>query len=105
MFMRASLDENCTTMTSPYCSNFNFLANYGQSYWLLTTSAKKSNICLYVGGNVNSTSCKLKYAVKPIIKIPGDLEVKNGADGGIGSKSKPYRVYSFYKKTVTEKKK
>ena len=100
MFMRASLDENCTTMSSPYCSNHNYLANYNQSYWLITASSEESNMCLYVNETIGSQKCKSKFAIKPIIKIPGDLEVREDTDGGIGSRFKPYRIYSFYKKTV-----
>ena len=105
MYMRASLDENCTTMTSPYCTNHNFLANYDSSYWLLTASSKNSNTCFYVDGNIKTDYCRSKYSIKPIIKIPGDLLVKYGAEGGVGSKNKPYRLYSFYRKTISEKEK
>lgn len=102
MYMRVSLDENCNTIMSPYCSNYNYLSSYEQSYWLLTTSAKQSNVCWYVNNTVNYEKCKNKFSFKPIIKIPGDLKVKNGEEGGVGSRSKPYRIYSFYKKTIVE---
>ena len=103
MYMRASLDENCTTLTSPYCSNFNYLSDFDHAYWLITASSAKSNLCFYVDGDAHSEKCKTKYSLKPIIKIPGDIEIKYGADGGVGSRLKPYRIYSFYIKTVSEK--
>ena len=42
-FMIASLDKNCTKVSSESCANYNYLAKYDYNYWTLTADKDSTN--------------------------------------------------------------
>ena len=90
MFMRASLDDKCTTITSKNCQNLNYLADYN-SYWLLTTDSENSHICYNVNGYVRDMRCSMNSGIKPLITLGYDTLF----DTGNGTKESPYIIKSY----------
>ena len=101
MFMSASIDPTCEKIEDKACGNNNYLANFQNSYWLLTANEDISNECYYVNKNMASTVCSANNSFKPIVKVNGRIQYKEGT----GTKSDPYVVNTTYYKTETDKKK
>ena len=101
MFMSASIDPTCEKIEDKACGNNNYLASFTNSYWLLTANEEESNQCFYVNKNISSTVCSANNSFKPIVKVTGRIQYKEGT----GTKNDPYVVNNTYYKTETEKKK
>ncbi len=101
MFMSASIDPTCEKVEDKACGNNNYLASFSNSYWLLTANEEESNQCFYVNKNISSTVCSANNSFKPIVKVTGRIQYKEGT----GTKNDPYVVNNTYYKTETEKKK
>ncbi len=91
-FMSASLDENCTSITSKSCGNYNYLASFDDFWWLLTGNSDDTYEAYSVSKKyVDVSLCKYKADIRPIIKI-GSRAVYSKGDG---TKDNPYTI-KFY---------
>ncbi len=90
MFMRASLDENCKTVVSESCQNYNYLSKMGR-YWMVTTNTDKSNMC-YVADDVGTLlQCERNSGVKPLILLSSNALYQSGS----GTVTDPYRILAY----------
>ena len=91
-YMGASLDENCTTVTSRGCGNYNYLADFNDFWWLLTANSEYSNEAYNVERKVvKSSTCSNKSGIRPIIKM-GSRVLYSSGDGSLAN---PYVVKYF----------
>ncbi len=91
-FMSASLDPLCTSITSKNCGNYNYLASFGDSWWLLTADSENTSQAYSVSDKYAVVRvCSNKAAVRPIIK----LGLRAIYSEGNGTKANPY-VVKFY---------
>ena len=89
--INASLDSNCTSIEkSKSCQNYNYLDNYGNSYWLITPVDGTTNkVYYYDDGSINSAFASTSKYLRFVITISGN-EVYNS---GAGTQSDPYLIY------------
>lgn len=88
-FMSASLDENCTSITSKSCGNYNYLASFDDYWWLLTGNSENTYETYSVSKKyIDVSLSKYKADIRPIIKI-GARAVYSKGDG---TKENPYKI-------------
>ena len=101
MYMSASIDPSCEKLEDRACGNSNYLAKFGNTYWLVTTNEELSNECYSVNKSVSSGVCSGNNSYKPIIKVTGRVQFKEGT----GTSNDPYILDTTYYNTDTNKKK
>ncbi|MDD6272518.1 MAG: hypothetical protein PUA90_03245 [bacterium] len=89
-YIRASLDPECNTLGNQSCSNFNFLANLGQSdEWIITPSTKANNLAFVFRGSLfEEEKTKNKNSIYPVITLNKYAFFKSGT----GTLEDPYRI-------------
>ena len=89
-YMSASLDENCTKLSSKSCGNYNYLASYtSTSWWIMTADSDSTNGCYLVESRtVKPTECFYIYDFKPVVKF-GSRSIYSA---GKGTKADPYII-------------
>lgn len=76
-YMRASIDEKCTSALSQSCKNYNYLVS-DFSYWTLTADSVSSYNAYYVYGSLNETETSDRSSIRPVITISSDVMYKSG---------------------------
>lgn len=88
-FLRASLDPECKTVTSPVCGNYNYLVSNRQSGWTLTPLAENSyKAYSYELRGLSSNDADREYKIYPTIELHGLTVI----DDGIGTADDPYII-------------
>lgn len=91
-YIGASLDENCKTITSRGCGNYNYLADFNDYWWLITANSEYTNEAYNVEKKVvSSSTCSNKSGIRPIIKM-GSRVLYSSGDGSFAN---PYIVKYF----------
>lgn len=92
IFMNASLDENCKTIKDKSCGNYNYLAAFGDDWWLLTASSANTTDVYYVTNkHVEPVISSAKTLVKPVVKISSRVLYSEGD----GSLENPYTIKNY----------
>ena len=89
-YMISSLDPNCLNTTSTACRNYNFLADFPNSYWTLTANADNTSQVYKVNSTIMSTGASNTGMARMIINISENTNVK-----GTGTEEDPYVVVGF----------
>ncbi|MBQ7240332.1 MAG: hypothetical protein IJS56_02725 [Bacilli bacterium] len=93
-FMRASIDEECITLKSTSCKNFNWMSTLKKTY-TITPSTKKSNLAYTMSyGYISTATVDNKLYTLLKISIDGKINYKSGN----GSKEDPYIIGDVTKK-------
>ena len=90
-YMRASLDENCVTMLSRSCQNYNFLSGSGfYDSWILTPY-KDNNYQIYAfdGISFSENSCNLQKA----LYVTSYLSPYTMFKSGDGTRENPFKLF------------
>ncbi|MBO5375726.1 MAG: hypothetical protein J6A52_02635 [Bacilli bacterium] len=91
-YMSASLDDECTTISSKNCGNHNYLSQFEDYWWLLTTNSETTNEAYNVAKKyVESALCSSKSNVRPMITLGSRAIYEKGN----GTEADPY-VVKFY---------
>lgn len=87
-FMVASLDKNCTVVSSESCSNYNYLAKYEYNYWTLTADKNTTNKVFeyFPDEGISLMNASFKGTTRPVITIVSDAVYVKGN----GSSNNPY---------------
>lgn len=86
-YMIASLDNNCINATSTACSNYNFLADFTNSYWTLTANSENSYQAYKINTTIMSTGVSNSGMPRLVINISENTSVT-----GDGTEKNPYVV-------------
>lgn len=88
--IRSSLDENCKTIESRSCSNYNYLADLGQSeeWTTIPTSLNNYQALVFNGGTFELENAKNQNSVYPTIVLNRYAFFKSGN----GTLEDPYRI-------------
>lgn len=89
-YMNASLDNNCTTTDNYSCTNYNYLAPYEKSWWLLTGDASNSYKVYKTSNysNLFTTNASGEANFRPIITLVKDTIYIDGN----GTTKHPYTI-------------
>lgn len=87
-FLNASLDSNCSSSSSPSCSNYNYLANYKYSWWTMTASSANSYRVYKVSSKSTVALASSTNYIRPVLYLVKDAIYVSGD----GSKDSPYVV-------------
>lgn len=86
---RASLDENCNSITSLSCRNFNYLNSTVKNTWTLNSIKDNTNEVIRVSGSsAKGISASETYSYHIVITVRGDELYTSGK----GTKESPYLV-------------
>ena len=89
-YINASTDSNCKSLKTESCNNYNYLANYEKSWWLMTGN-KDNTYDVYKsvsGGNLYSSKANAKSHIKPVIALVKDAIYISGN----GTENDPYII-------------
>lgn len=87
-FALASIDNNCKTILSNECTNYNYLATFKRTYWTITGVAGRTDKVYKISKNVNSTIASGSSSTNMVIHLTGNVRYKSG-DGTIDN---PYVI-------------
>ena len=88
-YMNASLDDECTYVTSRSCQNYNYLVKSNVDWWLITASGLSSYEAFSVsGGTIGVSKCFMMKKLRPVIYLNSKTMYKSGT----GTKDDPYLV-------------
>ena len=86
-YILASLDENCVNANSTACSNYNYLADFSNSYWTITANSENTSQVYKINNTVMSTGASNAGMSRMVINISENTNVK-----GTGTENDPYVV-------------
>lgn len=87
-YLRASLSEDCNSINSNECLNYNYLASMNSSFWTVTPKKDDSGSAYYITASVQSSKTSNYKDVKLVVTVNGLINYTNG-DGTINN---PYII-------------
>lgn len=87
-FLNASLDINCTTTTSPSCTNYNYLAKYNYNWWSITANSEDTYKVYRIQRTAQTTNASNSGYARPVLYLAKDAIYSSGD----GSKKNPYII-------------
>lgn len=89
-YVIASLDSSCLETMSNACRNYNYLADFPNSYWTLTANSENTNQVYKVNTTIMSTTASNTGMNRLVINISENTNVT-----GNGTEEDPYVVSGF----------
>ena len=89
-FLIASLDPGCQNTLSFACGNYNYLANFANSYWSITSSSENNHKVYKFSSSVSDTTASNTAMARLVINISDNTNVS-----GSGTLEDPYVVNGF----------
>lgn len=89
-YMLASLDTNCIQTDSNGCRNYNYLAEFNNSFWTLTANSENTYQVFKINKTLMSTSANNTGMARLVINISENTNVT-----GTGTEEEPYVVSGF----------
>ena len=86
-YLLASLDSSCINVTSNACRNYNYLAEFDNSYWTITGDSSSNSQVYKIFNTVTSSYASNTGMAKMVINISENTNVS-----GKGTESEPYVV-------------
>ncbi len=86
-YINASLDTNCVNANSTACRNYNYLADFDNSYWTITANSQNTNQVYKISNTVMSTGASNMGMPRLVINISENTNVS-----GTGTQNNPYVV-------------
>lgn len=86
-YMLASLDSNCLNTKSVACRNYNYLAEFPNSYWTLTANSENTSQVYKINTTILPTAASNAGMAKLVINISKNTNVT-----GTGTEEDPYVV-------------
>lgn len=87
-YLAASLDENCVSINSKECANYNYMAKLSTEIWSITAVADTTNKAYYISSTVRNELTSYSKRVKLVVTINGNIAYNSGT----GSQSDPYII-------------
>ena len=89
-YMLASLDSSCTSASTVSCSNYNYLADFENSYWTLTANSENTSQVYKINSTIMSTGANNTGMARLVINIGENTSVK-----GTGTEEDPFVIVGF----------
>lgn len=89
-YLIASLDPNCQNTISFVCGNYNYLANFANSYWSITSSSENNHKVYKFSNSVSDTTASNTAMARLVINISENTNIS-----GTGTLDDPYVVNGF----------
>lgn len=86
-YINASLDPNCTNADSISCSNYNYLANFQNSYWTITANKDKTSQVFKINDTAMASGASNSGMARIVINLSENTNVT-----GTGTENDPYVV-------------
>jgi len=86
-YLIASLDENCINANSSACSNYNYLADFTNSYWTLTANSENNHQVYKINSSIMTTTASSSGMPRIVINISENVNVT-----GEGTIENPYLI-------------
>lgn len=93
-YMLASLDSNCLNAKSTACRNYNYLADFKNSYWTITANSESTSQIYKINTTILPTSASNSGMARLVINISENTNVT-----GTGTEEDPYVVVGLKSKT------
>lgn len=93
-YMLASLDSNCLNTKSTACRNYNYLADFKNSYWTLTANSESTSQVYKISTTVLPTAASNAGMARLVINISENTNVT-----GAGTEEEPYIVVGLKSET------
>ena len=87
-FMRASLDNNCTSLTSLSCSNYNYLLTNGSEWSLIATDENNYKVYYFSGKKYDLSTASNERSIYPTAYLSNKVFYLSGT----GTLSDPYSL-------------
>lgn len=87
-FLRASLDENCSSSQDTACINFNYLSRIRSNFWTITADSESTFRVFRIGGNMTLQGSSSLAGVKVTAHLSSEVLVAEGD----GSFSNPFQL-------------
>ena len=84
----ASIDPQCTNITSMNCVNYNWMAKLQQEFWTVTADSTSTNYVYRIGRIARKTKASDEAALYVVLHLSGDLSYVSGD----GSQDSPYII-------------
>ena len=88
-YLNASLDNNCKSVSTPDCQNYNYLVS-GDNYWFVNGNSEQTSKVYAVTGDgyiLNKDANNISY-IRPVIHLNENVMVEKGK----GTKEEPYVI-------------
>lgn len=82
----ASLDQNCNSINSESCENYNYLSS--GRYWTITPFASENSKVFTTGTATKAVDAYYTYNIRPVINLSRHVLYKSGD----GTKQNPYKI-------------
>lgn len=89
-YFLASLDVNCVDAISDSCRNYNYLADFSNSYWTITADSTNTYKVYKISNTISLTNANSYAMPRMVINISENTNVT-----GSGTESDPYVVVGF----------
>lgn len=89
-YMISSLDSNCTSTLADSCKNYNYIANFENSFWTLTADAANTHKVYKISTTPTLSNAKSIAMPRMVINISENTSVS-----GNGTEEEPYIVSGF----------
>lgn len=89
-YLLSSLDPNCTSTMSDSCKNYNYMANFENSYWTLTADSSNTNKVYKISTTPTLSNAKSSAMPRMVINLSENTNVS-----GSGTEEDPYIVSGF----------
>ena len=86
-YFTASLDNNCNSLRSESCTNYNYLAS--GKYWTITPSNKDTSSVYATGTSTKEYKAYRAYNVRLVTNISKHVLYASGD----GTKENPYKIH------------
>ena len=87
-YLNASLDENCNSMSSKSCANYNYLAKFGNAFWTVTAQSENTGYAYAISRTVQVSQASASYVVKLVVTVNGNINYTSGT----GTLADPYII-------------
>ena len=88
--MLASLDTSCKNADEVTCSNYNYLADFENSYWTLTGNSANTSQVYKINSTIMSTGANNTGMARLVINISEHTNVR-----GNGTEKDPFVIVGF----------
>lgn len=88
-YLNASIDENCKSIETKSCNNYNYLAKSESSWWFVTASTSNSyQVYKFDGDTIDYYQAASQSHIRPVLSLTEDTFYVSGN----GSKDNPYKI-------------
>ena len=93
-YLYPSIDENCDSISSKSCLNYNYMASYQKSFWTLTPVPDSTYKLYRIAAGIYTSKASTKANILYTLHISDKVSLSSGD----GTREDPYVIKTNYKK-------